>query len=219
MQLLVGQAALAGDFEDYVRRFAALEVTTEPGSVPRPSRLERWRAAAPEEFAFSVVLPSGAGDLHTHSPTDEQLAPALDAAARLSAQWLLLRTPVQARPQQRFKERLRELVERLRVQPARIAWEPSGLWETRMAGALAQELGITLVSDLSREAATVSGTVYTRLRRHSIAPGLGQLTNLLERIALAERAIVIVEGRAAENVQRWLGEQLQFVDDSSSPPA
>jgi uncharacterized protein YecE (DUF72 family) len=219
MQLIIGQAALIGDFPSYAQRFGALEVAWEPGSVPKTSRLERWRSEAPEEFVWSVAFPSDVAALQDNEPSAERAAETLAVAKTLAAQWLLLKTPPEARPQSRVKERLKKFAELTRANGQRVGWEPSGLWEARAAADLAAELGLDLVLDLSREAAPPSDTVYTRLRARGRAPGENQMLRLLERLLGAERAIVIVDGRGADQVQRWLHEELQFSDDSEAASA
>jgi hypothetical protein len=78
---------------------------------------------------------------------------------------------------------------------------------------------VTLAVDLSREAREPREVVYTRLRARGRALGENQLLRLLERLADAEQAIVIVDGRGADQVQRWLREELQFSDDSEAASA
>lgn len=219
MQVIVGQSALVGDFAGYVERFGALEVAWPINSAPKAARLERWRAQAPEGFVWSVAFPEDVAAIQDVEPTAERLAETLSVAAALAAQWLLLKTPPAARPQTRVKERLKRFSELAAQAGRRVVWEPSGLWEARAASDFATELGMTLAVDLSREALSPSGVVYTRLRARGRALGENQLLRLLERLADAEQAIVIVDGRGAEQVQRWLQEELQFSDDSEAASA
>ncbi|HEX2882769.1 MAG TPA: DUF72 domain-containing protein [Polyangiaceae bacterium] len=219
MQVVVGQAALVGDFASYVEHFGALEVAWATNSAPKASRLERWRSQAPEGFVWSVVFPEAVAAIHELEPSAERLAETFSVAATLGAQWLLLKTPPAARPQTRVKERLKRFSELVKESERQLVWEPSGLWEARAAADLAEELGVTLAVDLSREAVEPSDVVYTRLRARGRALGENQLLRLLERLAGAEQAIVIVDGRGADQVQRWLREELQFSDDSEAASA
>lgn len=219
MQLVVGQSALVGDFASYVERFAALEIAWPANSAPKTSRLERWRSQAPEGFVWSVVFPDEVSAIHEVEPNAERLAETLSVATTLDAQWLLVKTPPAARPQTRVKDRLKRFAELVGEAGRQLVWEPSGLWEARAAAALAAELGVTLAVDLSREALEPEGVVYTRLRARGRAPGENQLLRLLERLLGAEQAIVIVDGRGADQVQRWLQEELQFSDDSDAASA
>jgi hypothetical protein len=157
--------------------------------------------------------------LQDQEPSAERLVETLAVAAKLDAQWLLVKTPPAARPATRVKERLKKFSELARATGRRVAWEPSGLWEARAAADLAAELGVTLAVDLSKEALEPSGVVYTRLRARGRALGEGQLLRLLERLLGAEQAIVIVDGRGADEVQTWLRQELQFSDDSEAASA
>jgi uncharacterized protein YecE (DUF72 family) len=219
MQLIVGQSALVGDFTSYVERFGALEVAWSANSAPKTSRLERWRSQAPEGFMWSVVFPDEVSAIHEVEPSAERLSETLSVATTLDAQWLLVKTPPAARPQTRVKDRLKRFAQLVAESGRRLVWEPSGLWEARAAADLAAELDVTLAVDLSRQAFEPTGVVYTRLRARGRAPGENQLLRLLERLLGAERAIVIVDGRGADQVQRWLQEELQFSDDSEAASA
>jgi hypothetical protein len=168
---------------------------------------------------WSVVFPEAAAALHDLDPSAERLAETLSVAATLDAQWLLLKTPPAARPQTRVKDRLKRFSALVQESGRQLVWEPSGLWEARAAADFAEELGVTLAVDLSREALEPREVVYTRLRARGRALGENQLLRLLERLADAEQAIVIVDGRGADQVQRWLREELQFSDDSEAASA
>ncbi|HTM43716.1 MAG TPA: DUF72 domain-containing protein [Polyangiaceae bacterium] len=216
MQLVVGQSALSGDFESYVQRLSALEVSIGP-DAPKSSRLERWRQQAPAEFVFSVELSQLA--LHERTPTAADVEQAIAAASILKAQWVIVRTPPQVRPDSRVKQRLATLTQLLASESYTVGWEPSGLWEARAAMSVASDLGIVVVNDLTREDPPTGPLLYTRLRHKSRSPGPDQLLRLIERVLPAQQCVVIVEGSGADQVQRGLHEQLQFLGDPDAASA
>jgi uncharacterized protein YecE (DUF72 family) len=208
MDLHVGQAALRGDIARYAERFDLLELRADPGKLPRAARLRQWKTEVPASFVFSVVLPRVVALLDAKPESEKALADALTAASALGASWLLLQTPPQATPSSRTRRRLAELVERLRRAERRIAWEPHGLWEDRDAEALADQLGVALVRDVSRSAAPEGDAVYARMRALGDAGRVrsSAIERVADEIAGRREAFVVIEGHGALRAARLLRE-------------
>ncbi|MEB2313811.1 MAG: DUF72 domain-containing protein [Sorangiineae bacterium] len=211
MILRVGQAALRGDIARYARVFDLLELSSEPGRLPRAARLAEWRARVPESFVFSLRLPRAVAALDAAPGSDEALARALRAAESLQAGWLVLDTPASVTPAARHKRRLAELTEPL-LERWRVAWAPRGVWLDDEAAAVSDELGVALVRDLGRSEPPDEAVVYTRLR--GLGDGGSVRAGAVERAAelLADRdeAYVVVDGGGAVRAARMLRE---LVDD------
>ncbi len=214
MRLHIGQSALHGDIGRYARRFDLLELRAEPGRLPRPAILRRWRAEVPEGFCFSVMLPRAAASLQPGEARDTALAYALERARALEASWLVLQTPASVMPSVRSRGRLAELVDKL-AGSWRIAWEPRGVWEDDEAEAVAGSLGTHLVRDLTRREPPAGGVIYTRLLALGEASELrsGAVEALADRLIGREEAWVVVEGRGAARAAKMLHELCGTTDE------
>lgn len=206
MELYVGQAGLRGDIAAYSRRFNFAELSAEPFSLPRLSRLRGYRRKVPEGFAFSVRLPRAVACLEIGASTDEVLSQALAAAEALQAEWLVIGTSAEVTPCARTVGRLADLVGRLPRSTFRVAWEPRGLWEDDQEEALARELDLVLVRDLRRRLPPFGDIGYTRF----LALGAGgrqndaSLHRVLSRLSDYQRAFVVIEGSGAERARDFL---------------
>ncbi|MBX3127113.1 MAG: DUF72 domain-containing protein [Polyangiaceae bacterium] len=208
MRLCVGHAALHGSFERYCEELNLLEVPADVGRAPRRQRLQQLREQAPEDFVFSVVLPTAVASLDATPETEAELVRALGIVELLRAEWLLLRTPSSVRPGERTAAKLERLVERLHGQ--RVAWEPAGLFDDRNTEHLAARLSLTLVRDLSRVDPAPGPVVYTRLRSLGRAGRLPE--SAAERVADAlgevDEVFVVVDAPGAKSIARQLHEML-----------
>ncbi len=204
MLLRVGQDSLHGAFSRYIGRFDLLEVSAQPGVLPRTGRLHEWREEAPEGFSFSVVLGDAVGRLQPGEELDTALEAATRAVAALQADWVLLQTGPAVTPSQRHRRWLEELARRLPRDPCRVAWEPRGLWEPEDEERIGVELDMVVVRDLRRRELPPGPVAYTRL----LALGTGARVSSEAVDVLAERATglealyVVVEGQGA-----WQGAQ------------
>src|SRR4029450_9245607 len=123
MQLHVGQAMFTGDLGRYARRFDLLEIRSEPGKLPRLSKLRKWSAEVPEGFVFGLLLPRGWSTLESDKASSEALDQALEAAGALGASWVVLQTPPSVTPTARSRQRLAAFLEKLPRSERRIGWE------------------------------------------------------------------------------------------------
>jgi uncharacterized protein YecE (DUF72 family) len=206
-RLWVGTDALRGSIERYAQRFDLLELGAEPGRTPRRALLRSYAAHAPRDFAFSVRLPRTAAELAEDEPREEPILHALGAAEALAARFLVVQTPASATPGRRTRERLARLVERL-GRDRRVAWEPRGAWQDADAEALASELGLQLVRDLTRTPAPEGDVLYARLGAFGGRLGADALGRAAESISSSREAYVVISGAAASRAARELRELL-----------
>lgn len=204
--LFIGQSSFKGSFPKYTEKLNLLEVLAEPHRLPKLKVLAEYRKQAPEGFEFSVVLAPGAVLDNGRSLFDY----GLEVARTLGARWVIVRTPSSVRPGGSSERMLSALFDdvRGRVQDCRIGWEPRGLWEGQARRRLAEQWGVSLVSDVHDvEAADV---VYARLLR--VGTGARTSARLLEKLALAlvqaQAGYVVVDGGPALPVRRELEEIL-----------
>ena len=174
MQLHVGQATLRGDIARYARRFDLLELRAEPGKLPKLKLLREWAKSVPEGFVFSVMLPRLVSALEPEAGFEPALESSLAAADALGAGWIVLQTPASVRPSSRSRRRLAELLPRLQREGRRIAWDPRGVWEDDETAQLGEELGVSVVRDLSRQP-PAGGDAASGVRH----PGVRQLRRVL----------------------------------------
>lgn len=219
MQLHVGQAALRGDIARYARRFDLLELRAEPGKLPKLKVLREWAKVVPERFVFSVMLPRIVGTLEPQPELEEALGSALSTADALSAKWLVLQTPPTVMPSSRTRKRLAELVQRLAGTKRRVAWDPRGVWQDEETNGLAEELGVVVVRDLTRQEPGLGDTAYCRLVALGEASRVrsGAVERLFENIVNFEDAYVVIEGdgavRAAQLLRRLAGESEAILEE------
>lgn len=204
MKLHVGQAALQGGIRRYP--FDMLELPVEP-SLPHPKKLSAWPEARPERV-FSLRLP-----LSSVLPSTEQeklLEFARNARGALAARWCVLSTGPATTPTPRNRAQLERLCQELRDESWRIAWEPRGVWAADETERWAEELGVVLVRDLSREVPPPGPVIYTRLRGLGFGARVGSraVEHLATHLQDAEEAYVILEGEGAQRAATLLRELL-----------
>ena len=199
MLLRVGQAALRGDLTRYAHHFDLLELRAEPGTLPRPARLREWAAAVPDEFVFSVALPRAVASLQGGPEAERALGFALRVADALGAGWLVLQTPAAATPSSRTRRQLSDVAARLRGEHRRVAWEPRGVWDDEQATALATELRLHLVRDLTRDSPPPGGVLYSRVLGLGKARrfGLGAAQRLASSLFGRDEAYVVLAAAGA----------------------
>lgn len=214
MLLRVGRPTLIGEFARYAERFNLLEVPTDAGRAPRRKRLKSLREEAPDPFTFSVVLPATLSSL---DPDDDERGRVLGIADELAAEILLLRTPASVRPGTRTTERLAALIRSF--DGRRLVWEPAGLFDAETAGAVAEQVGVLVAHDLSREDAAPGPVVYTRIKSlgHGGRVSASAADRIADRLEDAEAAYVVLDGRGAFGVAQEL--RAMLTDEDVEPLA
>jgi len=204
---LVGETHIPRDFKRYARQYSFLEIDCDPGTVPGKPRLQSCRALAPEEFIFSLVLPSSLASLEVGETADRVWKGAQSVAQILRPRWWVVRTPSSVRPTRKAREDLARLFERLRAPEVRIAWEPHGLWEDAAASETATALGVHLIQDIAQQAPAPAPVLYARILAFGRGAriGLGLAERVAERVREFSEAFVAVEGQGAGTIARALG--------------
>ena len=206
----VGLPSLKGDVGRYASKFDLLEVRPVDASLPKLSRLRQWRKEVPPAFVFSVVLPQRVAELRAGPESDAALETALSVSLALEARCIVLVTPATVTPTVLNRKRLAALFDKLPKDAVTLAWEPRGVWDVVEAGALARDMGITLVVDAAQDRPPRGAVVYTRLR------GIGASTRLspaaIERVRDGmqgrREVFVIVETEGAKQVALELAKPL-----------
>ena len=173
----------------YFRTFDLVEVQQTFYHPPQPSTLQRWRAAAPRGFEFTLK----AWQLITHEPSSptyrrlrtpipasrhsrfgsfrctEEVFDAwgttLEAAHALAASAVVFQCPASFEPSAKHVRNLRGFFRAIAGQAAglRLCWEPRGAWPRRSVLQLCAELGLTLTIDPFAADPPPSGLRYFRL--------------------------------------------------------
>lgn len=213
-QLFVGQSKLHGALAKYKARFNLLELRADEGRVPRAALLRRWVDEVDSRFVFSVMLSQHVGRFDQHYAAALQLGE--ETAAALNAKWFVVQTDPTVGPSQRSRQRLRDLFARLMQSGQRVAWEPHGIWQDEDAANWTHELGVHLVTDITRGDSLEEPTVYSRLPGLGTAARMtaGALENAAESLIHANEAFVVVCGEGAGKVSQLL--RRLVADDSDT---
>jgi uncharacterized protein YecE (DUF72 family) len=107
---LVGKPTFPGISNANARQYSFLEIDCDPGTVPGKPRLQSCRAQAPEDFVFSLVLPSSLASLESGEGAEHVWKGAKSAAQLLRPRWWVVRTPPSVRPTRKARERSGALV-------------------------------------------------------------------------------------------------------------
>jgi uncharacterized protein YecE (DUF72 family) len=173
----------------YFRTFRLLEVQQTFYQPPQLATLQRWRAAAPKGFEFTLK----AWQLITHEPssptyrrlrtpiadsrrarygsfrcTDEVLAAwrtTLEAARALAATAIVFQCPASFGHTAVHVRNLRAFFRAVAKEAAgfRLCWEPRGDWSRQTVLKLCEELGLALVVDPFHSEPPAPGWRYFRL--------------------------------------------------------
>lgn len=154
LHILFGCASTQGSFDHDLYKYQALELDIfDQPNVPKSGTLRKWRTQVGPSLCIALVAPQTVSQVRPGPAFDEALTQLLTAQRELEAQVLLLRTPVEVTPALLQRERLANVVQRIREglgdaqKVVRIVWESSGLWELREAAKFARELNIELCAD------------------------------------------------------------------------
>jgi uncharacterized protein YecE (DUF72 family) len=178
---------------EYAARFPVVEVQQTFYQPPQVKTLERWRAAAPHDFEFTLK----AWQLITHearSPTYRRLKRELTesekaeagsfrptgivreawdvtlaCAEALQAERVLFQCPASFTPTREHVRDLREFFARIERPRRKLVylWEPRGSWPEELIGELCGELDLTHVVDPFAARTLTPGRCYYRLHGRS----------------------------------------------------
>lgn len=215
-QLFVGQSKLRGALIKYKTRFNMLELRAEPGRVPRTVLLRRWVEEVESDFVFSVMMSHHVGRFdQSHQ---EPLRLGLETATALNAKWIVVQTDPTVGPSQRSRQRLGDLFARLMQGGHRVAWEPHGIWQEEDAVAWTNELGVHLVTDITRGDLLNGPVIYSRLPGLGTAARMtaGALENAAACLMHAEEAFVVICGDGAGKASQLLRRLIADDGDTST---
>jgi uncharacterized protein YecE (DUF72 family) len=210
MRLRVGLTSLKGSIEEYARHFDLLELRADPQRLPSEKALRRLRASAGERVEIALLVPAETTRRALETPAE--LAGTISLSTAVDPSWIVFQTGSTVGPSSRVRTRLEALVSSLALPKRRVAWEPRGPFEADVAREWCDALGITLVEDLSQvDEAVLSKCVYTRLRAEGAGARLaeGALEVLAERLAAAEEAYIVLEGRGSPKAKTRIRQALE----------
>lgn len=205
MDLFVGLAGFRGKIERY--RFDLLEFAVTP-TLPKSKVLRGFREAKPRVVFSLRTAPSV---LEGGADAEDNVERTIRSADALAARFVVLPSGPRFTPTTRNKTRLVESAQRLAAEGRVVAWEPRGVWEEAELAAWAEEAGVTIVRDLTRDDHVGGDVAYTRLLPFGTGARLTQngLEKLVERLEPLQEAFVIVasEGavQARTRLREWLG--------------
>lgn len=186
-QIKVGTCGYALRQQEYYRTFPIVEIQQSFYKLPRVTTGERWRAAAPPGFEFTIK----AWQLITHepsSPTYRRLTKAIPRESRdrygafrptdevfaawaqtrafadaLGARIIVFQCPPRFTPTQEHIANLRKFFSTIDRVGWRAAWEPRGEWVPDVIRGLCQELDLIHVVDPLKETPLHGKIRYYRL--------------------------------------------------------
>jgi uncharacterized protein YecE (DUF72 family) len=188
----IGAKDLRGAITAYAKRFDLLEVRVTidgpgtrdaDGAAPTQAAMRRWRKGVAPHFDFSVVAGPELSKVKLTEVAERELVAARAAMDVLQARCFVLRTPPDVTPAAVWRDRIKKVVDRFPRDVTHVVWEPSGVWETEDAAALAKTLGIVLAVDAAREPVPAGPVAYVRLRALGETRAFGPAA--LERIVQA----------------------------------
>lgn len=220
-QLFVGQSKLRGALSKYKTRFNLLELRAEQGRVPRAALLRRWTEEVESNFVFSVMVSQHVGRFDQGHEAALRLGQ--ETATALNAKWIVVQTDPAIGPSQRSRQRLRDLFARLMQGGHRVAWEPHGIWQEQDAAAWTSELGVHLVTDITRGDLLNEPVIYSRLPGLGTAARMtaGALENAAACLVHAKEAYVVVcgdgAGKASQLLRRLIADDVNAAALATGP--
>jgi uncharacterized protein YecE (DUF72 family) len=184
----IGAKDLQGAITAYAKRFDLLEVRVTVGGphdadavAPTLATLRRWRKTVPPHFHFAVVAGPQLSKVKPSAGGEAELAAARAAIDALQARCFVLRTSPDVTPAPVWRERLSKIVEQFPRDVTHFVWEPSGVWETETAAALARTWDCVVGVDPTRDPVPPGPVAYLRLRALGETRAFSAAT--LERVA------------------------------------
>lgn len=217
--------------DQYFRTFRLVEVQQTFYEPPQISTVQRWRAAAPTGFEFTLK----AWQLITHppqSPTYRRLRTPLSAeqlrgcggfqateivhmawtrtravAEALGARRVLFQCPARFTPVPEHVRSLREFFRRIERGGLDLVWEPRGDWPDSLVRELCEELGLTHAVDPFRQVPVWARVPYYRLHgltgyRHRFTDE--ELEELCQRVGRGPAYVLFNNVSMREDALRFL---------------
>lgn len=180
MILHVGCAGFQGSQDAYFNRFRIVEIQGDASPAPKIATLRKWRAAAPEDFVFTLAEPLG--DWAAITPRVEALAAGV----------VVIRTPTTFTPTVANREALARFAAAA-PQGTRLAWEPLGLWQRGAIESTCDELGLIPCIDplQHKQPLTHEGVAYYRVRGLGGPLGERELGRVVAALEDLEEAFIV----------------------------
>lgn len=176
--VLVGCRGFPVGRERYFRELAAVEVSDTRKRLPKLETARRWREEAPEDFQFSLVVPSAITHPLEGSPRASEAcghfrdAPAVRraweafeaVAAAVAARWVVFETPASFYPHAQMIKDMYAFFRGVRRGGATFVWAShGGGWDPKFQAKVAVELKLTLATDPLNGAAPTGANRYMRV--------------------------------------------------------
>ena len=183
----VGCCGFAAAQKEYFALFPLIEIQNTFYQLPRLGTAEKWRAAAPSGFEFTMK----AWQLITHepsSPTYRRLKSRIDPArmdryggfrptaevleawgrtaefaGTLGASIIVFQCPASFRPTGENVGRMGDFFNRINRHDFRFAWEPRGVWPEKLVFELCSQLNLTHCVDPFKNQPLYGDFFYFRL--------------------------------------------------------
>lgn len=215
--------------QEIYRRFPVVEVQQTFYEPPQLKTLERWRAAAPQAFEFTLkawqmithpassptyrrmriplARPEEAGFFQATETVAAAWALTRDCALTLGARVLLFQCPARFTPEDVNIRNLRRFFETIKRDHLDFAWEPRGDWPDTLVRELCRELRLIPVVDPLQRKPFDGDPAYFRLHgfgNYSYRYSDDDLNRLLTLCLSRENAYVLFNNTGMfEDAQRF----------------
>ena len=185
MSVRVGCCGFPKARAEYYRTFEVVEVQRTFYRPPKIETVRRWRAEAPEGFAFAIkawqrITHPGRSPTYRRDPLPEHVRREVGffrpteavrqawevtraVAEALEASWIIFQCPASFRPTPENLAHLRAFFHSVERGPWRFGWEPRGDWPAETVRELCRELDLVHVVDPFIQPAQWGRPVYWRL--------------------------------------------------------
>jgi uncharacterized protein YecE (DUF72 family) len=163
--ITVGCAGFPVPATRYFKEFTFVEIQETHHALPGMGTIRRWRREAPNGFEFAMLAPREIGQegFRDGKVVETALATLLEVGKELDARTAVFVSPPELVQNRANKAAVKEFLQQVRKQYARVVWEAPTTWDADDAAALAIDVKVIPARDPLAHGKLDAAVAYYRL--------------------------------------------------------
>lgn len=163
--ITVGCAGFPVPATRYFKEFTFVEIQETHHALPGMGTIRRWRREAPQGFEFAMLAPREIGQegFRGGKVVETALATLLDVGKELDSKTAVFVSPPELVQNRANKAAVKEFLQEVRKQYARVVWEAPTTWDADDAAAIATDAKVIPARDPLAHGKLDTPVAYYRL--------------------------------------------------------